>query len=735
MSVITQLGLLLLFTVVASTHPTPELKSSGCAGGVAFYADSADCNAYYQCVQGKGVLMHCAAGLHWHAEANTCDWPNNANCVLDRGGSGDGSESGDSSKSSGDASTSEESVAGSDSSSSESSECPEDSNPPKCPSKDPALSVFFPHPDKHYFYHCSNGVAYCKVCPSNLEWNTQCDTCDWPGQNNCPKSSESGDSSKSSGDASTSEESVPGSDSSSSESEQAPPPPPPEKDSGSGDSSKSSGDASTSEESVPGSDSSSSESNECPEDSNPPKCPSKDPALSVFFPHPDKHYFYHCSNGVAYCKVCPSNLEWNTNCDTCDWPGQNNCPKSSESGDSSKSSGDASTSEESVPGSDSSSSESEPAPPPPPPEKSSESGDSSKSSGDDGTSEESVPGSDSSSSESNECPKDSNPPKCPSKDPALSVFFPHPDKHYFYHCSNGVAYCKVCPSNLEWNTNCDTCDWPGQNNCPKSSESGDSSKSSGDASTSEESVPGSDSSSSESNECPKDSNPPKCPSKDPALSVFFPHPDKHYFYHCSNGVAYCKVCPSNLEWNTNCDTCDWPGQNNCLKSSESGDSSKSSGDASTSEESVPGSDSSSSESEPAPPPPPPEKSSESGDSSKSSGDDGTSEESVPGSDSSSSESNECPEDNNPPKCPSKDPALSVFFPHPDKHYFYHCSNGVAYCKACPSNLVWNTQCDTCDRPGQNNCPKNSESGDSSKSSGDASTSEESVPGSDSSSEE
>ncbi|XP_069682866.1 dentin sialophosphoprotein-like [Periplaneta americana] len=501
MAVMIRLGLLSILFVLATSIPAPQVKSSGCAGGVAYYADSADCNAYYQCVSGQGVLMHCAAGLHWHAEANACDWPQNANCVLGRGGDGgdDESESGDSSKSSGDDSTSEESVPNSDSSSSESNECPEDSNPPKCPSKDPAQSVFFPHPDKHYFYHCSNGVAYCKVCPSNLEWNTNCDTCDWPGQNNCPKSSESGDSSKSSGDDSTSEESVPGSDSSSSESEPAPPPPPPEdKSSESGDSSKSSGDDSTSEESVPGSDSSSSESNECPEDSNPPKCPSKDPSVSVFFPHPDKHYFYHCSNGVAYCKVCPSNLEWNTQCDTCDWPGQNNCPKSSESGDSSKSSGDDSTSEESVPGSDSSSSESAPAPPPPPPEdKSSESGDSSKSSGDDSTSEESVPGSDSSSSESNECPEDSNPPKCPSKDPALSVFFPHPDKHYFYHCSNGVAYCKACPSNLVWNTQCDTCDWPGQNNCPKSSESGDSSKSSGDDSTSEESVPGSDSSSSE----------------------------------------------------------------------------------------------------------------------------------------------------------------------------------------------------------------------------------------------
>ncbi|PSN40886.1 hypothetical protein C0J52_18874, partial [Blattella germanica] len=846
---------------LGASLPAPNARSSGCSSGVQFYPDSSDCNAYYQCANGNPVQLHCGTGLHWNNKAFTCDRPANAGCVLGKGGNsgGDDDDSGDSSKSSGDDSTSEESVPGSDSSSSESNECPEDSKPPKCPSVDPALSVFFPHSgDAHWFYHCSNGVAYCKVCPSPLVWNSKCDTCDWEGQDNCPKeSSESGDSSKSSGDDSTSEESVPGSDSSSSESEPAPPPPKPteKQSSESGDSSKSSGDDSTSEESVPGSDSSSSESNECPEDSKPPKCPSVDPALSVFFPHSgDAHWFYHCSNGVAYCKVCPSPLVWNSKCDTCDWEGQDNCPKSSESGDSSKSSGDDSTIFRNTPaflsilavllalG----------ASLPAPNARSSgcssgvqyfpdstdcnayyqcangnpvqlrcgaglhwnnkafacdwpanagcvlgkgensggdddDSGDSSKSSGDDSTSEESVPGSDSSSSESNECPEDSKPPKCPSVDPALSVFFPHSgDAHWFYHCSNGVAYCKVCPAPLVWNSKCDTCDWEGQDNCPKessesgdsskssgddstseesvpgsdssssesepalpppkptekqSSESGDSSKSSGDDSTSEESVPGSDSSSSESNECPADSKPPKCPSVDPALSVFFPHSgDSHWFYHCSNGVAYCKVCPSPLVWNSKCDTCDWEGQDNCPKeSSESGDSSKSSGDDSTSEESVPGSDSSSSESEPAPPPPKPteKQSSESGDSSKSSGDDSTSEESVPGSDSSSSESNECPEDSKPPKCPSVDPALSVFFPHSkDPHYYYQCSNGVAYCQPCPAPLVWNPKCDTCDWEGQNNCPKeSSESGDSSKSSGDDSTSEESVPGSDSSSSE
>ncbi|PSN32385.1 hypothetical protein C0J52_24587, partial [Blattella germanica] len=57
---------------------------------------------------------------------------------------------------------------------------------------------------------------------------------------------------------------------------------------------------------------------------------------------------------------------------------------------------------------------------------------------------------------------------------------------------------------------------------------------------------------------------PNCPFPDPALSVFFPHEnDSRWFYHCSNGVAYCKVCPFGLHWNANLDTCDWPEHVRC----------------------------------------------------------------------------------------------------------------------------------------------------------------------------
>jgi hypothetical protein len=45
---------------------------------------------------------------------------------------------------------------------------------PVCPFTDPEFSVFFPHPtDRHWFFHCSNGVAYCKECPADLHWKNE----------------------------------------------------------------------------------------------------------------------------------------------------------------------------------------------------------------------------------------------------------------------------------------------------------------------------------------------------------------------------------------------------------------------------------------------------------------------------------------------------------------------------------------------------------------------------------
>jgi len=59
---------------------------------------------------------------------------------------------------------------------------------PQCPLG--YSSTFFPHPnDCGWFFHCSNGVAFCKPCPADLHWNVQMETCDFPENAECDKGS------------------------------------------------------------------------------------------------------------------------------------------------------------------------------------------------------------------------------------------------------------------------------------------------------------------------------------------------------------------------------------------------------------------------------------------------------------------------------------------------------------------------------------------------------------------
>jgi len=39
-----------------------------------------DCGSYYVCDWGTPVLMTCMQGLHFNAELQVCDWPENAGC-------------------------------------------------------------------------------------------------------------------------------------------------------------------------------------------------------------------------------------------------------------------------------------------------------------------------------------------------------------------------------------------------------------------------------------------------------------------------------------------------------------------------------------------------------------------------------------------------------------------------------------------------------------------------------
>ncbi|PSN39605.1 hypothetical protein C0J52_06910 [Blattella germanica] len=132
-----------------------------------FFPHERNCTKYYECVHGSAVLQNCPTGTHWNPSLNMCDWPWQAGCKLTSGSIGINTRDG-------------------------SSVCPS-APEPDCPDQDPALSVFFPHPyDCEWFFHCSNGVAYCKVCPSGLHWNPTLNTCDWPGQAGCTSSPSTG---------------------------------------------------------------------------------------------------------------------------------------------------------------------------------------------------------------------------------------------------------------------------------------------------------------------------------------------------------------------------------------------------------------------------------------------------------------------------------------------------------------------------------------------------------------
>lgn len=48
-----------------------------------YAADPFDCNGFLQCEFGRWIQRNCAAGLHFHQRIFACDYPWNANCVID----------------------------------------------------------------------------------------------------------------------------------------------------------------------------------------------------------------------------------------------------------------------------------------------------------------------------------------------------------------------------------------------------------------------------------------------------------------------------------------------------------------------------------------------------------------------------------------------------------------------------------------------------------------------------
>ena len=50
------------------------------SGHTVFLPNPGDCSTFFLCSNGVPILMHCQDGLHFNAELDVCDWPQDAGC-------------------------------------------------------------------------------------------------------------------------------------------------------------------------------------------------------------------------------------------------------------------------------------------------------------------------------------------------------------------------------------------------------------------------------------------------------------------------------------------------------------------------------------------------------------------------------------------------------------------------------------------------------------------------------
>ena len=495
-----------------------------CPTSNGLFPNPKDCHTFYQCSNGNAYLMDCPSNLEFNPVLQVCDWPENAGCSVKP----------------------------------TQKPTPKPTTPTPSGFDCPTSNGLFPNPkDCHTFYHCSNGYAYLKDCPANLEFNPVLLVCDWPEKAGCNGKTTI--------------------------------PPPTTKPT----------------------------TTRAPSDFD---CPTS----SGLFPNPkDCHTFYHCSNGYAYLKDCPANLEFNPVLLVCDWPEKAGCngktttppPTTKPTTTRSPSDFDCPTSSGLFPN--------------PKdchtfyhcsngyaylkdcpanlefnpvllvcdwPEKAGCNG------------KTTIP------------PPTTKPTTTRSPSPfdcpTSNGLFPNPkDCHTFYHCSNGYAYLKDCPANLEFNPVLLVCDWPEKAGCngktttppPTTKPTTTRSPSDFDCPTSNGLFPNPkdchtfyhcSNGYAYLKDCPanlefnpvllvcdwpekagcngKTTIPPPTtkptttrspsPFDCPTSNGLFPNPkDCHTFYHCSNGYAYLKDCPANLEFNPVLLVCDWPENAGCSR--------------------------------------------------------------------------------------------------------------------------------------------------------------------------
>ncbi|PSN39609.1 hypothetical protein C0J52_06909 [Blattella germanica] len=398
-----------------------------------------------------------------------------------------------------------------------------------CPDPQPAYSVYFPDPkDCTIFYECNAGVPYQLSCPTGLHFNPIAHVCDLPELAGCSHDIV---------------ETTPGAVQTTVEEVETPPQQP-----------------STVTPTVnPGDQTTSGGGNNGGSGSAAPiSCPNPQPGYTVYLPDPnDCSIFYECNAGVPYQLNCPAGLHFNPVAHVCDIPelagsGLHFNPVAHvcdipelagcKNGGIETTPGAVQTTAEEVETSPQQPSTVTPTANP---------GDQTTSGG-------------------------SGPISCPETQPGYTVYIPDPnDCSIFYECSFGVPYQLSCPVGLHFNPVSHICDTPEHAGC---SHQGIIHTTSGAVQTTVEEVkttperpstvtptvnPGDQTTSGSavtndpSSVCPTAPE-PSCPYTNPDESVFFPHPtDNHFFFHCSYGVPWCKICPAGLIWHQELLRCDF----------------------------------------------------------------------------------------------------------------------------------------------------------------------------------
>ena len=487
--------------------PASECPSGTAENQQVFVASDSNCAEFYLCSNGVPSLLTCPGDLYFNLATGRCDYRDNVDCDISA------------STAAPDTTTSPASSGEGPSPAERAARQVESDAGPVCPDHAGPYPVLLPNPSNcSTYYMCSGGVAVLMSCPTGLFFNNNTWTCDFPAHVDCPESYEAPAAVVRFGRFMAAR-SVSGG---------TPPP-----------------------------------SDQCP------KVTGKYPVL---LPNPDDcGSFYMCSHGIAFLKRCPTNLLFNNDTWTCDYPQNVHCNKSNAltalrpiGGDAGRPINLKLTFDNGCPAVDGKYPVFLPNPkdcstylmcshgvpylyncPP-------------------GlefnnitwtcdfpwrarcTKVEGFAGA--SGFQSRPVKPAATAGMCPENDGKYPVFLPNPANcSTYYMCSNGVPYLYSCPGDLEFNSVTNTCDFSWRAGCKEIDETART-----------PGLPSRPVKTAVSDE--------SCPAKDGKYPVFLPNPsDCSTYYMCSNGVPYLYSCPADLEFNSRRHVCDFSWRARCTE--------------------------------------------------------------------------------------------------------------------------------------------------------------------------